>query len=205
MFRSEKRPNDKQASDPVVSNQTQTPSTWQPQVIETKPAPVPAPPIAAQTPSQPRAIGESDAMARDIKDGVLSGFVGNGTVVSGEASFKGMLRVDGHLTGRISSEDGTLLIGTNGQVDANVSVAIATIHGVVNGDIIATKRIEMGRSAKVVGNIQTPALVIEQGAVFEGSCRMSQTGKEKSKKSTPAIVASSRGLSEVADVSEVAS
>jgi cytoskeletal protein CcmA (bactofilin family) len=44
----------------------------------------------------------------------------------------------------------------------------------LNGDIIAGQRIELGRAAKVSGNIQTPSLVIEQGAVFEGSCKMVQ-------------------------------
>ena len=49
---------------------------------------------------------------------------------------------------------------------------MAVVHGVVNGDIIAAQRLELGRAAKVNGNIQTPSLVIEQGAVFEGSCKM---------------------------------
>jgi len=119
-----------------------------------------------------RAVTESESLARDIKEGTLTGFVGNGTTLTGEASFKGMLRVDGGLSGRVSSADGTLIISTNGRVDANVEVAVAQIYGTVNGDIIATKRIEMGRVAKVTGNIQTPALVIENGALFEGSCRM---------------------------------
>lgn len=131
-----------------------------------------SPLAASQTTS--RAVTESESLARDIKEGTLSGFVGNGTVLTGEASFKGMLRVDGHLSGRVSSADGTLIISTNGQVDADIEVAVAQIFGTVNGDIIASKRIEMGRVAKVTGNIQTPALVIENGALFEGSCRMVQ-------------------------------
>jgi cytoskeletal protein CcmA (bactofilin family) len=125
-------------------------------------------------PNSSKAYTESDALARDIKEGNLSGFVGNGTTLTGEANFKGMLRVDGTLSGRVSSADGTLIVSTGGQVDANVEVSVAQIYGTVNGDITATKRIELGRVAKVTGNIQTPALVIEQGAIFEGSCRMAQ-------------------------------
>ena len=137
-----------------------------------------------------RAVTESESLARDIKEGTLTGFVGNGTTLTGEANFKGMLRVDGGLSGRVSSADGTLIVSTNGKVDANVEVAVAQIFGTVNGDIIATKRIEMGRVAKVTGNIQTPALVIEQGALFEGSCRMVQL-KEQAEKSTADAAASS--------------
>jgi cytoskeletal protein CcmA (bactofilin family) len=124
--------------------------------------------------SAPRAVTESESLARDIKEGTLSGFVGNGTVLTGEATFKAMLRVDGHLSGRISSDSGTLIVGNNGQVDADIQVAVAVIHGTINGDIVASQRLELGRAARVNGNIQTPSLVIEQGAVFEGSCRMAQ-------------------------------
>lgn len=130
-----------------------------------------------ETASSSRAVTESESLARDIKEGLLSGFVGNGTTLTGEANFKGMLRVDGHLSGQVKSEGGTLIVGNNGQVDADIEVAVATIHGSVNGDIIASQRLELGRAAKVNGNIQTPSLVIEQGAVFEGSCRMVQQQK----------------------------
>lgn len=141
-----------------------------------------------------RAVTESESLARDIKEGTLTGFVGNGTTLTGEANFKGMLRVDGALSGRVSSQDGTLIVSTNGRVDANVEVAVAQIYGTVNGDITATKRIEMGRVAKVTGNIQTPALVIENGALFEGSCRMAQI-KEQSEKSASRTDASASSAS----------
>lgn len=122
----------------------------------------------------PKALTESENLAREIKDGTLSGFVGSGTVMTGETSFKSMLRVDGRFSGRITSGTGTLIVGAGGQVDANIEVSVCTIHGVVNGDIIAGQRIELGRAAKLNGNIQTPSLVIEQGAVFEGSSKMVQ-------------------------------
>jgi cytoskeletal protein CcmA (bactofilin family) len=120
------------------------------------------------------AMTESESLARDIKEGTLSGFVGGGTDVTGEANFKAMMRVDGHFSGRITSSSGTLIVGNNGKVDANIEVAVAVIHGNINGDIIATQRLELGRAAKVNGNIQTPSLIIEQGAIFEGSCKMVQ-------------------------------
>src|SRR5262245_59851860 len=66
------------------------------------------------------AMTESETIARDIKEGTLSGFVGSGTLVTGEANFKAMMRVDGHLSGRVSSSSGTLIVGANGKVDANI-------------------------------------------------------------------------------------
>ena len=111
---------------------------------------------------------ESESLAREIKEGNLSGFVGSGTVVTGEADFKAMMRVDGHLSGRIKSTSGTLIVGANGKVDANIEVAIAIVHGTVNGDIVAPPRVSSsGRAAKLNGNIQTASLMIEPGALFE--------------------------------------
>lgn len=118
------------------------------------------------------AISESDSMARDIKEGRLSGFVGHGTTLTGETQFHAMLRVDGHLIGTVSSESGTLIIGTNGQVDANIAVAAAMINGTVNGDIYASEKLQLGRTARVLGNIHSPRLIVEEGAILEGSCSM---------------------------------
>ena len=128
-----------------------------------------------------KALTESESLAREIKEGNLSGFVGGGTVVTGEANFKAMMRVDGHLSGRVNSTSGTLIVGANGKVDANIEVAIAIVHGTVNGDIIATQRLELGRAAKLNGNIQTASLMIEPGALFEGSCKMIKVSADASK------------------------
>ena len=126
---------------------------------------------SASTPAN-RAITESDSMARDIKEGRLSGFVGHGTTLTGETNFHAMLRVDGHLVGTVSSEAGTLIVGTQGQVDANVSVAAAMINGTVNGDVVASEKLQLGRTARVMGNVQSPRLIVEEGAILEGSCSM---------------------------------
>lgn len=127
---------------------------------------------AEPQPVAARAISESDSMARDIKEGRLSGFVGHGTTLTGETVFQAMLRVDGHLIGTVSSDTGTLIVGTNGQVDANISVAAAMINGNVNGDIVASEKLQLGRSARVIGNIQCPKLIVEDGAILEGNCTM---------------------------------
>ena len=138
---------------------------------------------ATETSATPKALTESETTAKEIKDGTLSGFVGSGTTITGECSFKSMLRVDGRFSGRVTSKTGTLIVGAGGQVDANIEVAVCTVHGIVNGDIIAGERIELGRASKLNGNIQTPSLVVEPGAVFEGSSKMVQmmTASDKPK------------------------
>lgn len=124
---------------------------------------------------------DAEAIIREIKDGRLSGFVGHGTVLSGEMNFQAMLRVDGQLSGRIASENGTLVVGATGRIDANVMVFAAVINGIVKGDIIATEKIELGRTAQVIGNIQAPRLVMGDGAILEGNCTMIKA-KELSEK-----------------------
>ena len=167
MLRMGKNPNEERIPtqpQPSVENYSQR--TYAPQQpVEQK---------APEAPSAQRALSESETIAREIKDGTLSGFVGSGTAITGEATFKSLLRIDGKFSGRIASPSGTLIVGAGGVVDANIEVSIATILGTVNGDIIATQRIELGRAGKLNGNIQTPSLMIEQGAVFEGSCKMIQ-------------------------------
>lgn len=193
-------------------NAPRTFSSYQSTTAESKPQ-------SESTSTAPRAITESESIAREIKEGNLSGFVGGGTVVTGEANFKALMRVDGHLSGRISSSSGTLLVGANGKVDANIEVAIAIVHGTVNGDIIATQRLELGRAAKLNGNIQTASLVIESGALFEGSCKMIKVNAAASKTKTnerdvqpldtssvaPIKADAAKGPTEVPRVSSVAS
>lgn len=142
-----------------------------------------------------RPATDSENIARDIKDGKLSGFVGHGTSLTGDTSFQMMLRVDGHLTGTVSSDGGTLIVGNNGQLDANVSVGVAQVNGTVNGDISATERIQLGRTARVVGNIATPKLIIEDGAIFEGGCTMLKAREASEKEAASSSSTPSYGSS----------
>ena len=168
MLRMGKNPNEEKspAQPETDSYSTRSYSPYQSGETLTRPA--------TEAPATPKALTESETIAREIKDGTLSGFIASGTLITGEASFKSMLRIDGRFSGRINSATGTLIVGSGGQVDANVDVSIATIHGVVNGDVVAGQRIELGRAGKLNGNIQTPSLMIEQGGIFEGSCKMVQ-------------------------------
>lgn len=176
--------NPKDTADSEVSAEKQEAPYTTPRTFSSyQPAPAESKPQSEYNSPSPRALTESESLAREIKEGNLSGFVGSGTVVTGEANFKALMRVDGHLSGRITSSTGTLIVGANGKVDANIEVAIAMIHGTVNGDIIATQRLELGRAAKLNGNIQTASLVIEPGALFEGTCKMIKMVSAASSKS----------------------
>jgi cytoskeletal protein CcmA (bactofilin family) len=100
------------------------------------------------------------------------GFVGDVVNFTGEVSFKSMLRIDGRFSGNVTSSDGTLIVSTGAQVtQAVIKVAVAKINGTVEGDILASKEVVLGRTANVKGHLTSPALVVEEGAQLNGSCR----------------------------------
>src|SRR5260370_1447265 len=89
---------------------------------------------------------------------------------AGELRFEGTLRVDCYVTGRLRSLTGTLFVSETAEIESEIFVATAIIDGVMHGDIHATERVELQSHAKVFGYIESPALAIQPGAVFEGQC-----------------------------------
>jgi cytoskeletal protein CcmA (bactofilin family) len=84
--------------------------------------------------------------------------------------FEGTLRIDCFAKGRLRSLRGTLVVSETGKVEAELNVGVAIIEGRLVGDIHATERVEIGSHARVIGDIETPTLSIQPGAVFEGRC-----------------------------------
>ena len=101
----------------------------------------------------------------------LNGFLDKGSRLKGELHFEETFRVDGRFEGKIPS-GGELILGDSAEVEAEVHVARVSINGVFRGTIDATERVEIHPRARVTGEIRTPVLSIEEGAFFEGSCRM---------------------------------
>jgi len=100
--------------------------------------------------------------------------------LDGELSFKDMLRVNGHIAGKVFSYKGTLIIDASARVDADIDVKVCVISGVVNGDVVAHERVELGSGAIINGNIATRAIKMKPGAVFHGDCRMLKSDDEDS-------------------------
>jgi cytoskeletal protein CcmA (bactofilin family) len=102
------------------------------------------------------------------------GFVGDVLKFTGEVRFKSMLRIDGNFSGQVTSSDGTLIVSNGAQVtEAVIKVAVAKINGRVEGDISASKEVVLGRTATVTGKVSSPAIIVEEGAQFNGVCRRS--------------------------------
>ena len=162
--------------------------------------PLPQPELhSISTPAQPRKaasfqprvpviVGEATYRGTIAVEGTICGQLGaaastlaikqrpsngsTGPELDGELSFKDMLRIHGHVAGRIFSYKGTLIVDTSAKVVADINVGVCVVSGIVEGDIIGHERVEVTSGAIVKGNIATRALSIKPGAVFQGDCRM---------------------------------
>ena len=111
------------------------------------------------------------------KQGDLNGFLDGGSHLHGELRFDASFRVDGKLTGLVESQ-GDLIVGEAGEVDGEVRAGQVFVSGTVRGTIHALKKVQIAPSGKVFAEIDTPALVIEDGATFEGRCSMNRDGSK---------------------------
>jgi cytoskeletal protein CcmA (bactofilin family) len=110
----------------------------------------------------------------------INAFLGKDTEFEGKLSFTGAVRLDGKFSGEIFSS-GTLIVGESAIIKSQIHVADMIISGEVHGDIFAEKKIEINVPGKLFGNIQTPKLLVEEGVIFEGSCKMQHLGEGEEK------------------------
>jgi cytoskeletal protein CcmA (bactofilin family) len=106
----------------------------------------------------------------------VNAFLGKDTEFEGKLSFTGAVRIDGKFSGEIFSS-GTLIVGESAVVKSQVHVGDMIVSGEVHGDIFAERKIEINVPGKLLGNIQTPKLVVREGVIFEGSCKMQDLGE----------------------------
>jgi len=94
--------------------------------------------------------------------------IGKSVIIKGELSGSEDLYVDGVVEGTIQLQNNNLIIGPNGQVRANIHAKGVAVQGKLEGNIRATERAELRKSASVVGDIFTQRIAIEEGAYFKG-------------------------------------
>ncbi len=102
----------------------------------------------------------------------LRSFLGEGTDIVGEIKFTEIMRIDAGVSGTVTSESGSLLIMEKGRVKATIKAGMVEVSGTVEGTITAKTSVKIHPSGRVYGDIYTPALMIEHGAVFDGKCHM---------------------------------
>jgi cytoskeletal protein CcmA (bactofilin family) len=99
------------------------------------------------------------------------------TILSSDIDFSGVLRFEkpflirGKLSGEIVAR-GLLVIDEEAVVEANINASKVIIRGSVKGDVVATDKVEVTITGKLIGNVTTPEIFMENGCVFNGQCTM---------------------------------
>jgi len=116
--------------------------------------------------------------------------LGPRSVMEGNIVFEGTLFLNGHVKGAIESRDGTVVIGEDAVIHADVFVRTATIKGEIKGTVRATERLELFPPARVYGDINAPVIQIDAGVIFEGTCTIQP--KENAASQTERVLSTKR-------------
>ena len=114
----------------------------------------------------------------------ISAFLGKETSFEGKMTFQGVFRLEGRFDGEIF-ESGTLIVGESAFIKGKVEVQSVIINGHVEGEVCAQGRVEIHSSGKFYGNLLTPSLIIHEGGIFEGYCKME---KAHSQNGSPPLI-----------------
>lgn len=99
--------------------------------------------------------------------------ISNGTDIIGDVKSTGDIRIDGSLTGNLNTK-GKVVVGQTGKVNGEIICKNSEISGVVEGRVIVSQLLNLKESSKILGDIVTSKLSIEPGAIFSGTCKMSE-------------------------------
>ena len=158
-----------------------------------EPVPAPKPVAAAPTPVEPKkeATPLSSIPMRTPEPEATRGSasIGKAVKVNGQIYSKEDLYVDGDVEGTIELHDNKLTIGPNGKVHAAVKAREVVVLGTIQGNVEASDRLEIRKDGRLVGDIRTARIIIEDGAYFKGSIDIVKPEPVKSTASAPAPVA----------------
>ena len=115
-------------------------------------------------------------MLQKKEESPIRAYLGSDALFKGTLSFEGTVRIDGKFEGRVNTSD-TLVVGETGDLEADIEAGTVICRGKMRGTIVASKKIEMHPSSKIVGDVQTPAMSIELGAILDGNCNMTGSNK----------------------------
>jgi cytoskeletal protein CcmA (bactofilin family) len=119
-------------------------------------------------PAAPASSGSSTA-------GGLTAFIDQGSEFEGKLSFKDTVRIDGRFRGEISSEN-TLIVGESGEIEASIRSRNVVVSGSVVGNVMASAKVMLHKTARIEGDVETGCLVMEEGAVLNGEVKMGKNG-----------------------------
>jgi cytoskeletal protein CcmA (bactofilin family) len=99
--------------------------------------------------------------------------LGKEATITGKLEVTTSLRVDGIVKGEVIAQE-TIVIGATGKVEGDVTSKTCVVAGQVLGNVMAQEKVELQAKSLLQGDLKTKSLVIEQGAIFQGACRMKE-------------------------------
>ena len=115
--------------------------------------------------------------ARGKDGGELTAFIDEASEIDGKFTFSGTVMINGRLRGEIHSTD-TLIVGEKGVINASIRAGIVLVSGEVVGNVVGVERVELRGSARVSGDIEAPIVVVDEGVMFDGHCRMTRAAAD---------------------------
>jgi len=129
----------------------------------------------------------------DFSKATFDTLVGANTELIGDITSKGVIRIDGKVTGNVSVQ-GDILIGEDAYIKGDLTASNIQIAGTLEGNVFSSGLLKLLPTSKILGDIQVKVFVCDEGSVFDGTCKMVDShnpksllmGKKKDfKKSTP--------------------
>ncbi len=117
---------------------------------------------------------------KDAMNNAVDTLVGENSKVNGDLNFSGRCHIDGNVKGHVSADsDGNsaLSISEDGHVEGGVTVPFIVLHGIVRGDVCASQRVELGSTARVIGNVYYNLIEMKVGAEINGKLVHQPQGK----------------------------
>ena len=121
--------------------------------------------VSSPKPSEP--ANRADAAGEIVKTAHVT-VIGKAMTIKGAVTSEESLQIDGELDGKLDLADHRLTVGPQARVNANTRAREVEVLGTFNGDIDAAKKVTIRRGGRLLGDLRTPAIVIEDGAYFKG-------------------------------------
>jgi cytoskeletal protein CcmA (bactofilin family) len=101
--------------------------------------------------------------------------IGKSVTIKGQIFSREDLFVDGEINGTLEAQEHRITVGPNGKVEAGIKAREIVILGTVHGNVEASEKIDIRKDARLVGDIKTSRIIIEDGAFFKGSIDITKT------------------------------
>ena len=116
----------------------------------------------------------------------ISTIIGMSAECNGDFTADGAIRIDGTINGNVTVSD-TVIVGASGCINGDIHAQKVIIGGEVYGNLDVPEKVELTSTARLIGDINTNGLVIDEKAIFQGSCNMNQDGGRRPKANNRAI------------------